>query len=270
MKIGVLGPAGSFSEIAAKKYDKKAEIVFFKYIYEIFDAVKKGRLDEGIVPIENMIEGTVREVLDKLYSTDLKINKQVIVPIRHCLASQSSGFRIISSHPQAIAQCSGFLKKYIEKGIDVRESTSTSAAMELARKEKDVAAIGSEYAAGLNGLNLIARNIENNHDNATSFYVISKEETESRKKAKYKTHIALHPSEDRPGLLFDILAVFKIQQINLTKIESRPTEKKLGEYIFYIEFDGHQTDKNIQAALVFLRSIIPTIKIFGSYEVQDD
>lgn len=270
MKIGALGPKGSFSEIAALKYDKDSEVIFFKYFYEIFEAVKKRDMDEGIIPIENMIEGTVREVLDKLYDTDLKIRKEIIVPIHHCLASQSSGFKKITSHPQALGQCSEFLRKYRDKGIAVEDTTSTSKAMELAKEDKDYAGIGSERAADLNGLDIIEKEIENNKNNVTSFIVISREEQKEKKPdAKYKTSIALHPKEDRPGLLFDILAVFKIQKINLTKIESRPTEKKLGEYIFYIDIDGHQLDDNVMSAMDFLRSIIPNIKIFGSYETEN-
>lgn len=271
MKTGTLGPRGSFSEIAALKYDKNSELVFLKHIYEIFEKIKSNEIEQGVVPIENMIEGTVRETLDNLYEAHLMIKKEVIVPIHHCLASKSSEFSKIISHPQALAQCSGFLKEYKDKNFEIEETTSTSRAMEIASGNNDYAAIGSERAAELNNLEILEKEIENNKNNATSFIVVSRNSDVQRKEGvMYKTSMALHPSEDRPGLLFDILAVFKIQNINLTKIESRPTEKKLGEYIFYIDFDGHQQDKNINSAIEFLKTIVPTIKIFGSYETEND
>ncbi len=271
MKTGTLGPRGSFSEIAARRHDKQTEIVFFRHIYEIFDAVRNAEVDEGVVPIENMIEGTVREVLDRLYENDLKIIKEVIVPIHHCLAAQSDDFSKIISHPQALAQCSVFLKQHKEKYVEVEETTSTSKAMEIAGENLECAAIGSPRAAELNNLKIIGTEIENNERNATRFIIISRTQEERKQEdAKFKTSIALHPAEDRPGLLFDILAIFKIQNVNLTKIESRPTEKKLGEYIFYIDFEGHRQDENIKPVIDFLKSIVPTIKIFGSYETEND
>lgn len=271
MKIAIFGPEGTFTEQAALIYakEKRASItpVFFTNIHDIFDAVKKGLVNEGIVPLENMIDGSVGETLDALYHSELKIIEEIVVPISQCIAILPSAdikdVNTVVSHYKALGQCSNFLRK---KKFILKEALSTADAMKQIkeRKLKDCAAIGPELAAKKYGLKIVARSIEDRKDNVTRFVVISKI-MNGKSKGKYKTSIAIHPTKDRPGLLHDILEKFANQKVNLTKIESRPTKLKLGEYIFYMDFEGHIADKKVKNAINEIKKIGAVI-IFGSYK----
>ena len=273
MKIATLGPKGTFSELAARKYKNRGKIIFCKNIAGVFDLIEKNKsdnkLDVGIVPLENMLDGSVGQTLDLLYHSKLRIIKEIVVPVHHCLASLPSSklenIRIVLSHPKALAQCSHFLN---EHNLLAREALSTAEAAHEIREKKlpDTAAICTGRAAKLYNLNIIKRNIEDNKENVTRFIVISrKEDSEFQKNKRYKTSIAIHPSEDRPGLLHDLLEEFSSRDINLTKIESRPTKFHLGEYIFYIDFEGHEQEKRVVEALKAIKKLA-NVRVFGSYK----
>lgn len=261
MKIAILGPECSYTHIAAKNAFPTAEFLFLDRIQDVFTHVASSA-DQGVVPIENMLHGSVRETLTALMKHKVKINKSFDLPINHCLAAQNENFSKISSHPQALAQCSQFLSAY--KKDQLVPTVSTAKAMEQASQDATIAAIGSQQAAEHFKLNILKENIEDNHDNVTRFIAISTKETQPDGPAK--TSMMLIPSEDRPGLLYDILAVFKEQSINLTKIESLPSGKKLGEYFFYIEIDGSTTEQNVQSAINSLKNLVD-VYVFGSYGV---
>lgn len=266
-RIAVLGPEGTFSELAALEYmkeqRKRAKIIFLKSIHDVFDAVKNGKAEEGIVPLENLLDGSVGETLDALYHSGLKIREEIVVPVKHFLAclpeAREEEIKLVMSHQKALAQCSNFLRK---KKFDTKETLSTAEAMMMIARQKlkNAAAIGTEIAAKRYGLKIIARNIEDNKNNVTRFIVVSKK---AAKKGN-KMSIALHAYRDRPGLLHDILESFAKRNINLTKIESRPTKLKLGEYIFYVDFEGNEKEKKIKEALEEIRKFVK-IKSFGSY-----
>lgn len=270
-KIAVLGPEGTFTEQAALKYLKerkrKSDLIFLNRISPIFDAITKNESDKGIVPLENMIDGSLGEVLDLLYHSNLKIVEEIVIPVHHCLAvlpeTQEKDIKIVMSHPKALAQCSDFLGK---KDYELKETLSTADAMrEISNsKLKNAAAIGPEFAAHKYGLKILTKSIEYRKENVTRFIVISKKENSKKKSKKYKTSIAIHPSKDRPGLLHDLLKKFASRKINLTKIESRPTKFKLGDYIFYIDFEGHVADKKVKNTINEIKKIA-AVKIFGSY-----
>lgn len=264
MKIATLGPKGTFSEIAARQYNKNSEIIFLPTIREIFESVEKNNADEGIVPIENLLDGSIGETLDSLNKSLLNINEEIIIPIHHVIASLGGikELKIVMSHQKALAQCSEFIKKH---NLIQKEFLSTAEAMKIVaeNKEKTFGAIGAEIAAREYGLKILQKNIEDNHDNVTRFIVISRKKSET-KKGNQKTSIVIIPNQDRPGLLFDLLKAFAQNKINLTKIESRPSKLKLGEYVFYIDFEGHEEDKIIKSALYEI-SKLAKIKIFGSY-----
>ncbi len=262
-KAALLGPEYSYSHLLAMKIFSGEELSLCSRIEDVFKEVVEHRAVKGIVPLENMLQGSVRESIMALlrYKDNIRINQGYTVNIHHCLAAKKNDYVKIISHPQALAQCSSFLAgkdKYIV------ESSSTAKAMEIAADDDTFAAVGSREAAEHYGLQIINERIEDHHDNATRFLVISLQENTMQENAK--TSLLLDPKEDRPGLLFHVLAPFAAQNINLAKIESLPSGKKMGEYLFYIEIDGDVRDKKVQAALDFLKHSIDIYPL-GSYDV---
>jgi prephenate dehydratase len=270
-KLGVLGPPGTFSDLAAKNYERSTgaprEKLYFRSIPEIFEAVGKGVCEEGVVPVENMIEGTVTITLDSLFYSKLMIKQELVVPIHQCLAalrgSRLKDVERVFSHPNALAQCRGWLHSHIPEA-ELIEASSTSEAMHAVASQKmhGDAAIGPEVAAGMNELQIIARDIEDESGNVTRFFVVSK--ADSKQTGNDKTSIALQAYRDRPGLLHDILEAFSSRGINLTKLESRPSKKRLGTYVFYIDVEGHREQKLLKEALAAVGKIA-VVKVLGSY-----
>lgn len=262
-RIAVLGPEYSFCHIAAKKVFPEGEFLFCGRISEIFRAVAEQEAEQGIAPIENMLNGSVRESIMSLLKYKVKINKAFNFPIHHCLASRSKDFSKVISHPQALAQCSNFLQD-----IETIEESSNSKATKMASEDGTLAAIGAREAAEYYGLQVLEENIEDNHDNVTRFILISNEEEDEEAEGEVQTSLLLNPKKDMPGLLFMILSPFAAQNINLVKIESLPSGRKMGEYVFYLEISGSMLDENIKSAVNFLRSS-NEVYSFGSYKVED-
>lgn len=266
--IATLGPKGTFSELACEKYKEfhgEEEVIFCKNIKEIFELVSK-KTDIGIVPLENSLDGSIGETLDLLYRFDLNIVKEIIIEVHHCIAGLSSleNIKTVISHSKALGQCLEYIRKH---DFDTKEEVSTAEAMKIVSKSKNkkMAAIGPEIAAEEYGLKILERNIEDRENNTTRFVIISKNKCKREKGKKYKTSIAIRPLKDRPGLLHDLLRHFAIRNINLTKIESRPTKITLGDYIFYIDLEGYGQDENVKEAFIEIENLAK-IKIFGSYE----
>lgn len=256
-KIYTLGPEFSYSHIVTRKQFKDEKILFEKNIENVFRRVS--REDAlGVVPVENLINGTVRETLFCLKKYKVKINLCLDLRIEHVLASQTESFKKIVSHSQALAQSSEFLSQL---DVEQESCSSTSQAMSIARSDASCAGVGSEQSARFNDLKIIKRNIGNNQNNKTRFFLISKEEQE----VGDKTSLIIEPFEDKTGLLFEILAIFKIKDINLSKIESIPSGDKLGKYIFYIEVDSSLESQGVREAITFLKTIV-NVYSFGSYE----
>lgn len=264
-KIAVLGPEYSYCHILARKLFPKGNFELCKNIEEIFRQVNEGKCEQGVAPVENMIHGTVRESLIALQKYRVKINRAADFGIHHCLASKTEKFNKITSKAEALSQCTKLLSQMKDKVVE--ESASTSQAMQIASKNADYAAIGSEDAALSLGLKIIKRNVEDNNDNVTRFILISKKENVLEKKKEYRTSMMIIPKKDKPGLLFEILSVFKIKEINLTKIESIPSGKKMGEYEFFLEINGSEKEENVSSALQFLRTL-HEVYSFGSYELD--
>jgi prephenate dehydratase len=266
MKMALLGPAGTYSDEAGHKYDKNAEFIYSNSVGGIFDLVEKGVVTLGIVPVENQLNGTVGETLDNLFRKNVSVIDELVLPIRHILAGQSLDYKKMISHPQAIGQCAEFIKN---RGCEVEECSSTAKAMEMANKDETYAAIGSKMAAEKIGLKILEENISESDSNSTRFFIISGKPNEDFSKDKeYKTSIAVLPGKDKPGLLFDILREFRDHDINLNKIESRPSKDRLGEYVFYIDLEGNIKDENVEKVLNNLKKVNKKVKVFGSYEKQ--
>jgi len=265
IKVGTLGPAGSFSEVAANNFDANARKIFFDSTLDVIKAVVDGLVDFGVVPIENSIGGSVAEVIDAIYIHSLTIEKAVIVPISHCCAALSRKIKpeILLSHPQAFMQCSEYIEKHYPNAKKIN-TLSTSAAFKKIAEDylTNAIAIGPKLAAEKYGLKIIAEKIENKVNNKTKFAVVSKEK-KINPKGKV-TSLVLDPKTDRPGILFDMLKPFKEQNINLSKIESRPSKQKLGIYVFHIDIDANILDEKVQKAVKKMEKL-GKVTFLGSY-----
>jgi prephenate dehydratase len=280
MIVGVMGPEGSYSEKAAKLWMQKysmsgSELRYFADIEDAFLAAVQGKSDISIIPIENSIEGSVGVTLDLLLENEAEIVGEIVVRIEHCLLSKGGPekVRVILSHPQGLAQCRHFLKKHFPDA-ELRSTGSTSHAARLAGEFEEMAAIASPEAAECYRLKVLLSNIQDKKENYTRFIVLKagkktltepKTESEKCSSSACKTSLIVYLEKDRPGALYEILGAFAKRKINLTKIESRPSKKELGDYYFYIDFEGHGSDALIKDAFEDIKAKTDTLKILGSY-----
>ena len=268
MKIITLGPAGSFSHIAARQWLRseggdEEDIIFLDDIDELFCMVEEGA-GNGVVPVENSIEGSVGETLDALLTHDVYVVGEIIIKIHHHLLSMASSLEEIDtvvSHPQALRQCRKSLSQLKKKIIT---TYSTSQAAKLAAENKGYAALASEEAARYYGLNILLRNLEDASENYTRFAVLGK--SLPPPSGDDKTSIAIYLKNDRPGALYDILREFADRHINLTRIESRSRKRGLGDYMFFIDFEGYIGDVVVQEIIEGCRKLTDEIKILGTYQ----
>lgn len=269
-KVGVLGPEGTYSEKAASIWLKGlplTSLVYFKDFEGVLQAVEAGDLDLGIVPLENSLEGAVTVVNDLLLSLDVVIVGEVNVPVRHCLVGRGGGeIKIVLSHPQALAQCRQFLREHYPKA-EIRTTGSTSHAARLAQEFAEMAAIAEAGTAERYGLQVLAREIQDEYDNVTRFVVAGRRIPEAT--GRDKTSLVIQLARDRPGALYTILQEFADRNINLTRIESRPSRRGLGDYYFYIDLEGHLDNIEVKDALVGVRAKAEMVKVLGSYPRVD-
>jgi prephenate dehydratase len=274
VKIAYLGPQGTFTEEALNKYissiksEDEIEKVPCATMQEVIKSVDRGEAVEGIVPIENSLEGSVNITLDFLtFESEAKIVREITIPIRHSLIGKEnmavSKIKKIISHPHATAQCKNFISTHL-KGVEIIAANSTAEAIKMLQEtDNSIAAIGTEIAAKIYGLKIIEKDIEDNKENKTRFIFLGNNIQE--KTGKDKTSIVCFLEEDKPGSLFTILKEFAERNINLTRLESRPAKKELGDYVFLIDIDGHIHDKEIFDVLETLRKTVYLVKILGSY-----
>lgn len=269
LKIGYLGPKGTFSQEAVEKYmaNTKYEACDYTSIPEIFIALKSGTLDEAVVPIENSLEGAVSATLDMLSGDDdLRIKGEITIEIKQNLmvkpGTNMKDIKYIVSHPQAIGQCRKYLVGNFS-GVEIKPVDSTTlAAREIAMGSGDGAAIASEMAARVYNLDVIERGVQDVDYNFTRFLVIAK--MYGKKTGNDKTSIVFS-TEDSPGSLYRILDIFNLWDINMTKIESRPAKRQLGEYIFFVDIQGHIEDDDVSDALTMVKRKTSYYKFLGSY-----
>jgi prephenate dehydratase len=276
LTIGYLGPEGTFSEEASTVYQKKvgkAKFIPYATFHDILIDADKGKIDEAIVPVENSVEGTIGIVTDTLVNeVDLKIKQEIVIPIHDYLMAKDkvkfSNITEVISHPQPIDQCKHYLRKNLPKA-KIRFAFSTAdAARQVAEagtiKGLEVpAAIAPRSSAVLYGLTVIASKINDYPDNSTRFIVLAKKD--HARTGKDKTSIAFSIKRDRPGGLHNILGEFAKRNINLTKIESRPTKRTLGDYFFFIDIQGHRADRKVSEALSDVKKKASFFKMLGSY-----
>jgi len=270
-KIAYLGPPGTFTEEALDKFVKdisQVRKISFPTVVDVIRSVDRGEADEGLVPMENSIEGSVNITQDILtFESEAKIIGEVIIPVKHSLIGKKKikldNIKKVISHPHATAQCRKYLSTNL-KGAEVIAANSTAEAVKILKKgNDDIAAIGTKTAAKIYDLEIIENDIEDNKDNKTRFVFIGN--SIQPKTGNDKTSIVCFLKEDRPGSLYNILKEFACRNINLTRLESRPAKKDLGDYVFMIDLDGHLHDENIFEAIEVLRKSVYLVKILGSY-----
>ncbi len=271
-RVGYLGPKGTFSHEALKKYIGQEECISidFASIPEIFMAFAQDILDEAVVPMENSIEGAVSATMDMIsQGTGLMIKAEIIIPVRACLLAKNgadiSGIRYVLSHPQPLGQCRMFLSSRMPHALTKVASSTTAAAEEVAAGCGDSAAIASKTAAEVYGLEVLKEDIQDYDNNFTRFIVISK--SDAARTGNDKTSIVFS-TEDKPGSLYRVLDIFNLWDINMTRIESRPAKNKLGRYVFFVDIEGHREDEALRDALTMVKRKTSFLRILGSYPVS--
>lgn len=272
--IAYLGPGGSYTEMAkdifCKRYELDTNQQPMKTIKSVLEFVDENPNSIGILPIENSIEGAVRETIDNLIrtkNTNIRILSEMVMPIHHCLLSRTTEFYSITgiiSHPQALAQCQNFIHNEMPRYLDTIEVASTA---EAARKLQDYnltyAAIGSEKTSEVYNLNILKCNINDDPDNKTRFALIG--DFETPKTQNDNTTLAFS-TENKSGALLEILQIFHNYNINLSYIDSRPSKIKFGEYTFFVDFDGHISEEKIFKLTEEIKSRTQYYRLVGSYE----
>lgn len=274
MSTAYLGPAGTFTEEALLSdpvcNPGGVEPLALPTIQEVLEAVQSGTVDHGFVAIENSIEGTVNVTLDTLvFGPPLLIQREVLTPIRmNLIGFEGSGLRDLRqvvSFPHALAQCRDWLARELPDVSVVAANSTAEAAASVAREgDGAIAAIGTARAAGINGLSVLAAGIEDHPDNSTRFVLVARDGIPPPT-GHDKTSIVCFQRDDHPGSLHSILGQFTARDINLTKLESRPTKRRMGDYCFVIDLEGHVDDEVIADCLRDLHAHLPELRFLGSY-----
>ncbi len=265
LTVVYLGPPATHTHLAAiERFGSSIQAFPAESIEEAFEAVERGKASFGVVPIENSTEGVVNRTLDMFIDSEVKICGEILVRISHDLLSGSGRaekIRKIYSHPQALGQCRQWLRKNFPRAA-LSETASTARAAQMAVEDEEAAAVASSLASHLYGLKVIESRIEDYLHNYTRFLVLSREMAE--RTGRDKTSLLFSISHS-PGSLYEILKPFSEKVINLTKIESRPIKDKPWEYVFFLDFEGHATDLQVQEALTEMKRGALFFKLLGSY-----
>lgn len=276
MRIAYLGPAGTFSEEAARTAARllDADVIPFASMPALVSAAETRLAECAILPIENSLEGPVSSTTDLLiHETELRIRAELVLPVRHFLlappGAELARIHAVTSHPQALGQCRRFLDRCLP-GVEQVAALSTAAAVEAVSQHPDgsLAAIGTMRAAELYGVEALAQDIQDYRNNVTRFVVLA--EHDAPPTGSDKTSLCFGVKANVPGALYQVLAVLAKANIQMTKVESRPKKSKLGDYYFLVDIDGHRDDPIIGAALGEMGAVADELKIFGSYPAWVD
>jgi len=266
MKIGYLAPAGSFSEEATlSRFSDVAPYSSF----ELVDVLARGEIEAAVLPVENSIEGPVNWVLDLLSRNHMpfSISAEIVWTVKQNLIGlgRISDIQTVYSIPQALGQCRGFLDKI---GVETRDTDSTSAAVRLVaeRKDQKIAAIGSKRAAEIYGLPIITEDISDARNNKTRFIVLGKERAGTTGRDKTSLIFGFTMEEaNRSGALSNVMVIFAALDISMTMVVSRPTGDALGNYIFFVDIEGHRQDGKVRVALEAIAAKTSFLRVLGSY-----
>lgn len=273
-----LGPAGTYSDEAARAFAARMgiaepQLVDCPSFGEVFDAVGRGRCAYGVVPTENSLEGPVTAVLDNFaFNSAACVLGEHVLDIHHCLVlhpdAQLTDVKRVASHPQGLGQCRRWLAAHLP-GCPTVTVSSTAESARLAAEDPTVAGIANEFAANLYGARVAEHDIEDHFGNQTSFVLIARPgHPPVFEGTRKKTSLALFLQADKAGALLMILSEFAYANINLTKIQSRPTKQALGDYLFFVDIEGGTDDLAVQTALNCLRLKLREVKVLGSYPVE--
>jgi chorismate mutase/prephenate dehydratase len=265
LSVAFLGPRGTFSEEAAlKHFGAQVSAHACGSIDEVFREVEAGQIGHGVVPVENSTDGAVGRTLDLLLATPLTVSGEVLLPVHQCLMSKLTGLddvQRVYAHAQSLAQCHEWLNRNLPKAQRTPVVSNAEGARQAAH-ESNTACIGSHAAAELYGLTVLARNIEDQPNNTTRFVVIGSQQP--LPSGRDKTSLAMS-ARNRPGAMHELLTPFAENNVDMTRLESRPSRTGLWEYVFFVDLKGHQQDSNVARALEQLRERASFLKILGSY-----
>ena len=273
VSIAHLGPTGTYTETAALTYahwltqttKQETRLCPYASVALSLRAVAEGTVDTAVVPVENSTEGSVAMTLDNLWQLDrLQIQWALILPIAHSLLSHATTIETIQavySHPQALAQCQSWLETYLPSAQLIPTNSNTEALQSL-QTDATIAAIASQRAAQLYNLPILAEAINDQPDNCTRFWVLSQQPSPGGRHTSLAFTVY-----DLPGSLVKPLQVFASRSINLSRIESRPTKRSLGDYLFFVDLEADARDPAVQTTLTELAQKTETLKVFGSYDV---
>jgi prephenate dehydratase len=272
-KIAFLGPIGTYSDEASFRYAPDAERVPYASLGLVTSALEEGKVDQAVVPIENSLGGTVIEIVDFLISSqNTQIRGEFLLPIDLCLISRPGvkigDIRVVVSKQEALTQCREFLARELRFAEQIPSTSTALAVVDLKEADDRTAAIGPRRAAELAGLPVLASGIQDRKNNVTRFVVLAA--SGMTPTGSDKTSIAFDfDKPDAPGLVYGAMRPFADRGINLTKIESRPTGKGMGNYIFLLDFEGHVDEPHIQQAIAELKTNTSTFKLLGTYPRAD-
>ncbi|EDM25839.1 chorismate mutase/prephenate dehydratase [Lentisphaera araneosa HTCC2155] len=264
VKIAFLGPENTFSHQAAlSKFGRSVSYMAKNSIADVFEAVDRAKVDYGVVPIENSTEGAVTYTLDMFNQAEVSICAEINLAAHQNLMARCAKeqVRVIYSHPQALAQCRIYLHNNFPLVPQV-EVRSTAEAAKRAALDDHAAAVASGLAADANGLNILDGSIEDNSRNVTRFLVIARQNPKPTGDDKTSIVFAL---KDKVGALMECLAAFGTQGVNMSMIESRPAKTHQGEYLFFVDFNGHRTDENVLNLIEELKKHCLYVKVLGSF-----
>jgi prephenate dehydratase len=272
-RYAYLGPAGTFTEAALRVLDAGATSVPCATIASALDAVRTGAAERAVVPIENSVEGAVTATLDELATgQDLVIRAEVLLPVTFALlaraGTQLADIKLVSGHPQAEAQCRQWLAANLPDAEWQPASSNAEAARQAAEGQID-AALAGEFAAGVYGLAVLARDVHDREGAVTRFVAVSLPGPPAAPTGADRTSVVAFLADDHPGALMEILSQFAVRWVNLTRIESRPTGGGLGRYCFSIDCEGHVAEARVGEALMGLRRICSDVRFLGSYPRGD-
>jgi len=268
LKIGFLGPEGTFTQTAVyKHFGHSVRALPFHTIDEVFQEVESGAADFGVVPIENSTEGSVNNTLDMFLTSPLKISGEIELKIEQHLMSQFKGLEKIEricAHEQSLAQCRGWIREHLPH-IELIGMSSNAAGARRARDEDGTAAIGPEVAADVYELNIMVNNIEDRPDNATRFLVVGRQLLASSGDDKTTILVSTSDTAAGAGVLHQLLQPLAKYGVSMTRIESRPSQRRKWDYVFFIDIEGHAADSPVADALAELEKTSSLFKVLGAY-----
>jgi prephenate dehydratase len=276
VRVGFLGPEGTFSEQAAQLVD--GELVAYATVHDVVEAVQLGSVDRGVVPIENSLEGAVNATLDAL-AVDfpgVEIVGESVLAVRQALIARSQvelgAIETVSSHPQGLAQCARFLREHLPKARLVAATSTAEAVREAVSSDLPAAAIAPARAAEIHGGVVLREDVEDDAENATRFVVLAVAGTAvPDSHGPFKTSVLFAGAGDSsPGWLVRCLSEFAFRGVNLTKIESRPRRRQLGHYLFLVDLQGAASDAPAAEAIDGLRKHCEEVRVLGTYEAAPD